>query len=730
MRSKIKLAIITMLIISIAVAFSGCSLSDFGSSKEGSDSGVPTIDGGIVVYPNGDRVGGSKFDDDEDIIDTTSYYDSLLGVKVAYDGSANSLELMQDAKFEAVYSRVSEYLETNATIDFAKFIESNTELGVDETYISRVVWLYNYANQYRTLAHLILTDLVKNYGLGIENDYVLNNNLYGSIKYSAFTITDNGDYKSHKNAINANVTATTNEIYVENPYYLLGTAVYKYQDGTEIDFNTMTTIDFELTTLVPSEVYSFLCNLNNSNPTFTFTIDNPYYDPNNIVNQKKIDDGSDTGTKIDNPEYIPNHIFSMKEISFVGNVQMDGSVKYTIGTSEITTMSTSEFLNQYLQNYSNYLALKLLEAHTFAETTYSESPELVDDNAFLTHYENWLNYQGKLGFEENFYDAKNAEYNTVEKFAEVVEKYIVGTSIIEKDENAGEYSKDIKNTVKQSVLDSINAKISKNTDNFVLDADNGTIYFQEVHCIEYKDYSAKELFNIKDDQAQASNISARNISANSVGDCDIQLDIGDDESLVLPEENYYSVVVMLKQGTSASTMQELLTLFWAKNNDINISMGYRYVLEGKNKIFADVDYSITPTSSESEDSVINEFTGKVEKYTEQEFTTDFANKNSFSLEDYNTPQINTLKNKEVTLSKFTNNFVAINAIMQNISSIAYAFDSQLNYYYYTESSTDCDYVEALFRASLPDTASEADTLTYSLAFLDIVLESTTDETAE
>lgn len=730
MSSKVRIGIIAMLITAIAVMFSGCSLPTL-SGGGSTSSGNNTIGGGgFILYPDGKRGEDSKQDIGKEGVDISAAYENLLGIKVAYDGSAHTAEIIKDAKFEAVYNRVSEHLKTNAILEPAEFVKANAELGVDETYISRTVWIYNYVNQYRALARLILADLSKNYGLGIDEGLVLNNNLYGSVEYSAFEIADNGDFKSNKNAINASIAETTTTLTAENPFVGRGEAVFD-NNGIYVDFNTAASVDFETTTPVPSKAYPFLRNLNSTGVAFTVTMNNPYYDPSNVVNQPTIID--DSGNQVANPNYIENHILSMQTVSFVGTINTDGSVAYTIGTGAITTPTANEFLNQYVDKFANYLALKLLETHTFAQNTFDGNPEDVDDIAFLEHYENWLTYQGKLGFDEKFFDSNNAEYDTVEMFAETVEKYIVGEDVITADESAGEYSKDIKNTVKQSVFDSINAKMSKNGDNFVFDNDNGEAYFQTVYCVEYKDYSTKELFNLKDNDenannANANNVRAQNVFANSVGDCDITVDVGDDDILTLPEENYYSIVIMLKQGADPCVLQGLMVLFWQKNNDINIDMGYRYVCEGKNKIFADVDYSIQAPETEGEESVKNEFTGKVEKYDGEQLTMDAANKMSFALEDYNTPKIDTVKNKEITLAKFTNNFTATTATIQNISRIAYSFDSALNYYYYAESSTDCDFVEVTLRAFLVDNAPETDTLPFSLVFMEAILDSTAEST--
>ncbi len=733
MSSKVRIGIIAMLITAIAVVFSGCSLPTL-SGGGSTSSGNNTIGGGgFILYPDGKRTEDSKQDIGKDGVDLSAAYENLLGIKVAYDGSAHTAETLKDEKFEATYNRVSEHLKTNTTLDPAEFVKANAELGVSETYISRTMWIYNYINQYRALARLILADLSKNYGLGIDDGLVLNNNLYGSIEYNALAITDDGNYTSNKNIINANVTETTTTLTAENPFVGRGEAVFD-NSGTYVDFNTATTVDFEMPNPVPSKAYSFLCNLNSSNATFVFTINNPYYDPSNIVNQPtKIDE--ETGDQVANPDYIENHILSMQTISFVGSINADGSVTYTIGEGALTEPTANEFLTQYVDKFANYLALKLLETHIFAQTTFDGNPEEVDDIAFFEHYENWLAYQGKLGFDEKFFDSNNIEYDTVEMFAKVVEKYIVGEDVIAADETAGEYSKDIKNTVKQSVFDSITAKMSKNTDNLVFDNDNGETYFQTVYCVEYKDYSAKELFNLKDNDKNANNanniassVRAQNVSANSVGDCDITVDVGDDDILILPEENYYSFVIMLKQGTDPCIMQGLMMLFWQKNNDINIDMGYRYVLEGKNKIFANVDYTIEPPETDEEEGVKNEFNGKLEKYDGEQLTLDAANKMSFALEDYNTPQIDTIKNREITLSKFANNFAATTATMQNISRIAYSFDTTLNYYYYIESSADCDFVEVTLRATLTDNASETDNLPFSLVFMETVLDSTAEST--
>lgn len=721
---RIRTTLITVLLALTMIIFSGCT---YPSASGGNAGTKPNI--GITIYPDGQKPEDSKQDIGKDGVDMSEVYKNLLGIKVSYDASAHTLETLNDVQFEATYSRVSTALQNTATFDPETFVSENAELGVNATYVSRVVWIYNYINQYRALATMILTDLAKNYGLGLGSDLVINNGLYGSVSYTEYTIPDDADYKTDKNAINIGVTAITDSVTVANPFYGLGEATYS-NGGITVDFNTTQNLTLQPATALPSVGYSFLLNLNADDNSFAVEITNPYYDPDNIVNKPIIYDAS-TNTNVVNPNYIDDHILGKEKLVFVGTISADGTITYAIGTETRQALTANEFVMQYTEKYTDYLALKLLEAHTLTTDKFLGAPNEVAENNFFAHYSEWLTLHNKLGFESVFYSSNNEEYVVADVFAEVVTEFVVGESVLNLDENAGDYKRDIENTVKQLVLDSITAKMSKNADNFVIDNDNGETYFKTVYCIEYRDYSSAELFGVSaTEEETASSVRAQNVSASNVGDCEITVDTGDDDTLILPEENYYSIVIMINEGASPCVMSGIITLFWAKNNDIYIDMAYRYVIAGSNKIYANVDYSVMPEQEDEEELICNEFTGLVEKYEGEELTMEMADKSSFSIEDYNTPNIDTIKNKEITLSKFTNNFVASYAKVQNVSLVAYEYDSDLNYYYFGERSENCDYVELGLRAYLDENASTTDTLPFSTSIVEIGIMLQDDETDE
>ena len=253
---KFKGFLLSIVVIITTTMFCGCDLW----SNETTPTRPPITTGVITNDKENDPNFNESNEDlveEDGVVDESQLYEFLDGIKFAYDGKSHKLDVLNDAKFDAVYNRVSTYLEDNVTIDSQKFIESNAELGVDATYISRVVWLYNYINEYKTLARMILTNLSKVYGYGIGDNYIQQNNLYGNLYYLPYEIEDNGDFTSYKNAINAGVYEVSPTLIALNPYFGMGDAVFDNGESY-IDFNNSEYIDFDLGVDVPSKVYSFI----------------------------------------------------------------------------------------------------------------------------------------------------------------------------------------------------------------------------------------------------------------------------------------------------------------------------------------------------------------------------------------------------------------------------------------------------------------------------------------
>ena len=684
---KFKTILLSITIIITALMFGGCDLWSY----ENTATRPPITDGVTTTDKNND----SNFDesdedlvDDDALVDSSQLYEFLDGVKVAYDGTENKLELLNETNFYQVFDEVANYLNDNTTIDCQKFVDENSYLNVNADFVSRVVWLYNYVNEYKTLARMILTSLAQNYGYGIDENFYLFNNLYNNLYYYPSEVLER-----NKNTINAGVYETTNSITVENTFAGLGEAIYKDETGNEINFNTASTITFNLFTAVPSKAYKFLCNLGNNDGDFVFVVENPYYDSNYTI---------------DNPNYIPNHILSWTEVSFVGKIADDGTVNYALGSASTTNEPLpNDFANDYVDTFDDYLALRLLETHLKTQETYNgEDYELIDYMYLLDLYESWSNQVNKFGFDETFFDENGVEYNTIEEFTDCVIYNIVGENTINLDNNAGAYSRDLYNNIAQIVSDCVNAKVvftEQDGGYYSFDYENGQNYFMEVFNIEVQDYTAEQLFNSnagKDGGDETQN-------ANSEQDEEYQ-----DNIFYLPDEEIYSIVVMLKPDFEPVVMQSIMLMMLAPNNELDVELSFRYVVSGQEKIYDKIDYQAQSTPSDSEwdeelgedilgdqeITISNSFDGHLPKYDGQEVSMEFADQCLFVLENYNTPNINTIKNQEILIEKFENNLKSpyANSLNVALKGNVYKYNSEFNNYYYNETAENCDFVEINF----------------------------------
>lgn len=686
---KFKVIIMSLICTLTATLFSGCDTWSFDNTAT-----PPPITTGTVVT---DKENDPNFKpSDEDLVgedgkvDDSQMYDFLDGIKFSYDGKQYKLNTLNDTNFEVTYSRVATYLSQNNTIDCIEFAKNNSELNVDATYISRVVWLYNYVNQYKTLASMILTKLSENYAFGLEN-FSLNNSLYGVLNYENNEIEDNGDYKTNLNAMNCGVYEVGNSISIPNAYAGQGEAIF--DDGNiYVDFNTQSNIDFEFATAIPTKAYFFALNQKIGEYNFVMTIENPYYDSDNIVNKTTIpnpnydDTDPNSPETIANPDYIENHILGLSELTIVGKVDDYGEIAYELGTTQIDNPNPTDFTNQYIQSYANYLALKLLEAHLFIDE-YVGQPNEVNDAYFFEHYETWSQNVGYFGFDEIIFDEDENEYSLIELFADCVKNYVIGEFALEEDANAGEFSRDLENNITQIVTDCINAKVVGEENAFSFDAENGQPYFVKVYNIEWKDYSAEELFDIVTDEEESGEAQS-NEEENSEPE---------DKFEFFTDEIVYSVVFMLKEEYEPVVMQSLLLMLLAPDNDLNVEMNFRYIKNGESKIDEKIDYSLMPPE-EDEYQIKNTFTGILTKYDGGELTMENTEDDIFALEDYNIPKLNTIKNQEILIEKFVNNLKSSvnNSLNASLGNLRYDFDSEKNMFYYNEKSTDCDFVELNF----------------------------------
>ena len=735
MSIKFKTVLLTIVIALVGTMFAGCDTWswDYGQAHQ------PPFTSGTTVTdktqdPNFDASDEDLVDEDQ-LVDASTYYDFLDGVKFAYDGKAHKIEVLNDARFDAVYSRVSQYLESNSTIDCQAFADTNSELGVDATFISRTVWLYNFVNQYQTLARTILTKIAQNYGYGIEAGYQQHNNLYGSLAYDAFEIEDLGDFMTNKNAINAGVFEVSDTLTASNPYYGLGIEAIYDDGGLYVDFSNDLYVDFPLSFDVPSRAYYFAMNLNSADPSqttafFVITDANPYYDPDNLVNQPTIPnpdydpDNPDSGEEyIDNTSYYPGHILGQEEVSFVGTVDSDGNISYELGTAETVLVEPNAFIDQYVEAYTNYLALKLLETHLKVNSAYAGEYADVTYLDLLSLYEQWSAQIGSLGFAETYADEFGQKFDTLEQFTQCVLDNVVGQDTIDADYSAGEYSRDLENGVAQIVADAMGAQVSAVGEgedaHFVFVDENGQPLFASVNNVEWKDYSLQELFVLSTDSEEGGEQGAQNLQASNVDDPltypegpDLTPDEPyEDTFIYLPDEHIYSIVFMLKPDYEPMVMQLLMLIVLSPYSDLDVDLLFRYVKGGEEQIFEKIDYTIQNTSSEDGGYDLNNtFTGHLPKFEDEELTLDNSDDYIFALDEYNTPSINTIRNQEILLERFTNNLASAYSQALNVSFGAdrYAYSEELDTYYYNEADENCDFVEINFCTHAPETMQGQD----------------------
>lgn len=690
MGAKFKTIILTVLITFVGFMFSGCDTwsSNYSNTQPPITSGTHPKD--TTKDPNFDE-SNEDLVKDEGKVDESALYDFLAGIKFAYDGTQHKLDTIASPRFQATYAKVDNYLKTHQTIDCKAFATENNELQVDATFVSRTVWVYNYVNQYRALANIILTKYAQVYGYGIADGYSISNNLYGTLNFETNSVEVDENFVGNKGAINAGVYQTTNTFETDNPYYGLGEATFG-----GVNFNDVSVISFDLGKAVPSKAYKFALNLSTDDAQFVMTAVNPYYDPSNIVNQPTIPDPDDSTQTIANPNYIPNHILGKSELSFVGIMDASGSISYTLATGSVTVPEANEFASAYAEKFSDYLALRLLEAHLQASNTYDGEYNNVYLGNFLSHYDAWTQQVNKFGFDEQARTADGTAFTLADAVLDAVATYVVGLDTLDADDSAGAYSRDLRNMTAQIVADSLSAKTTKSEDgSFYFDSENGTPYFVTVYNIEYKDYSTEELFGVANAEDTPSESARAGEGGDSAGDASAE----EDDIRFFADEVIYSAVIMLKPDYEPVVMQSICLLMLAPYCDVDVELAFRYVKNGEQIINSKIDYSIKNEATDDDEYVINnEFEGHLEKYDGQELTMEFADKCIFALEDYNTPGIDKLKNKEVLLEAFKNNLASdfASALFASDGDARYAYDAEKGTYYYNDVATGCDYVELNF----------------------------------
>ena len=640
-------------------------------------------------------------DSDEDLVgdsllDPSELYDFLGGVKIAYDGTENKLEALANPNFQVVYSLIADQAMQNNSIDCQKFVENNSGLSLTPQFVSQVVWIFNYVNQYKALASMILTSIVQNYGFGLST-FTLNNGLYGKVDYEAYDIQNNG-YATNENAINLAVYEVGQNVTISNPNLGSGEAIFD-NGFVQVDFNTLQTLQIAVDFDIPTKAYCFNLNLKESGVSFAFTIDNPYYDPDNIVNQPQIDNPDydstdpDSPQKIANPKYIADHIFSKQQLTIVGQVGANNIVAYELGNGQISNPTADEFAKDYVETFSNHLGLKLLQAHLFTANIIDVAPELVSDLDYVDLYGEWSQKINMLGFAETLVDDEENQHLLSEIFAKVVLDSVVGQDVLSIDESVGTFSRDLQNTIKQIVQDCLTAKLSQSQNNLVFDSINGQPCFPKVYNIEWKDYTAEELFKTDEN--------------------------GD--TMSLPEEKILSFLVMLKQDYDPIVFQSIMLMMLAPNEDLKVELNFRYVKNGEEKINDFIDYNLQPPP---ESGLTNTFDGNIEKYDGQEITMEYADEHCFAIEDYNTPKINTIKNQELLIEKFENllpsDFCA--SLNSTLGESSYAYDESKGIYSYNKIQ-NCDFVEIGFKIS---SQAENPTLKLQLTLMDVLSEGLDD----
>lgn len=632
---------------------------------------------------NEDLVGDS-------LLDVSTLYDCLGGFKIAYDGTENKLEILNDANFEVTYSRIKELAVENNNIDCKRFVETNSDLGVTEDYVSRVVWILNYVNQYQSLASMILTEIAKNYGFGLDF-FTLNNALYGKVNYDSYSIASNG-YETNKNAINLGVYEVVQSVTLKNPNFGDGSAIF--DDGnSQIDINNEEYLQINLDFDIPTKAYAFALNLKQQMVAFKFTILNPYFDQNNLVNQPLIDNPNydendpESPQQIDNPNYIADHLFSKENLTFVGQVGENDVVSYDLGATDVILPTADDFASDYVQNYANYLGLKLLQTHLQTSNIVNLIPELVTDFDYVDLYAEWSEKIGSLGFSETIVDESDNQMLLCDVFTNCVLENVIGEDVLNLNSQQTDFARDFESTVENIVANCVSAKVTETESNLVFDSINGKVYFPKVYNIEWKDYTAEELFKT---------------DANG-------------ETMSLPEERIYSLVFMLKEGYEPTVFQAIMLMMLAPNEALKIDLNFRYIKNGEEKINDFVDYTLQPPL---ESGLVNTFDGNIEKYDGQEITLEYADAHCFAIEDYNTPKLNTIKNQELIIEKFANNLPSnfCASLNSTFGDSRFAYDESKEIFFYNEIN-DCDFVEIGFKIT---SEAESPTLKLNLTLMDVL----------
>lgn len=670
--------IILAIIVGSSLMFSGCSYTWLFHNNNSDDTNTTDYSRDPYQEPDKDPL---TYDGDTPTFDPLEYFDNTLGLKVCYDASDYIIDITNDINFSQVFSLLEQKIGNDgADFDYTEFLTNYPLIIIDENYISRVMFIINIIEQYKSLAELILTEIWADYGLGIETNTILSNAFYGD--YSFVNAIEPNE--SNNSNINYSKYSYTNIINVPNPDY--------YPDGPEAlieeenfsEYQTLT-IDLDENEIV-SEGYSWRFNtLTEGDVVDEIEIDNPYYYPTHEINT-----------------LVEGHLFSYEKIYIQAIYYSDG-IEYQISYTESEELDKGEELNKFIEKYKDYYALKIMQYLTDEYEGISASENFtVNSNDFIELIQAFVENINVLGDFET----------TDDVFYEMMINEIVGSEAVNynsqlstSDERFINFYIEIQEIALKFMQ--LHVEYESNSSNILIDSDGeySFEYFTVVQNVEYKDYSIAEL------------VGETEVNIETVTNED-ESDIVEDDDFYVDTENILSVVIMMKETEDKQYFTNFMILLLSLNNDLNIETFARYVLDGSELIFEQIDYEALLNGDDGH------FNGTLAQLLNGEdgiITVDYMNNATLSIDGDTFPDTDTLS-EDVYTNSFVNNLVATFSTHANTLNFGqiYKYDSQSGVYYYNDEDENCDFIEFLFKTS---SNTESNYLKWTFSLLSLMIDS-------
>ena len=731
-----KLSILLSILCGFACAlFGGCTFPGFGG---GAGSGGDSVGGGGLIITTGtypkeqQKPGRPDYTVDPVGLDETAFYEKTLdGLKISYDSSAHILQTLSNVRFNQTIDRLQTAL-PSAYVDFniKAFVDANPDLGVNATYVSRVLLINNIVEQYKALSQNMLIASLGEWGYGYPldmesyNPYYRNFN-FGDAVYPSATLEN--PFATNYDAINKSTYGQASIFAVPNPNYNTTKQAEFYDGMTTVDVNALVNLEFNLGAIaLPTAMSPWLLNLlgaehgiYKNGVVVAHEWANPYYDPTNEIFSATILDGG--GMPIANPNYQPNHLFGHENIALIGYLLPDGMVEYELvfdynnnaGNAYFEYPSMADYISKYLNSYTNILALRLMETHVGVYGTsaaYSGSILELTNSAFYAMIPRFVANIGKLGFDEQlldpFYDEGSGfaqqTVDLADLFTTCILETVVGATALGVDatldpatnmdpvtstwfknyeERVGELvSKYLHMSVEyEDVLGTIVAKEYDELAHALEPIETKTPkydYYTSIHFIEWADYRISDIVGVKDD-------------------------------FVLPTEKFYSVVFMPKENLEETKQfMDATFLFVANHNELHVDMYFRYVVAGQEVIFEKVDMTVPDEPAPKPDVpydenghtnyiINNEFNGTVQLFTGV-LDMEYFSKNAISIQPAFIADAVAL-DAPLSVDGFINNqksnFVQSLTTMKADNKYKMLNSGLMSY---GEKSINCDYVEIIF----------------------------------